>query len=47
MLGIASALVFVVLVTHFRSFRPAVLILAAAPLSLAGALRHSPPPARN
>ena len=37
-LGIASALVFVVLVTHFRSFRPAVLILAAAPLSLAGAL---------
>jgi len=37
-LGIASALVFVVMVTHFRSFRPAVLILAAAPLSLAGAL---------
>jgi CzcA family heavy metal efflux pump len=37
-LGIASALVFVVLVIHFRAFRPAVLILAAAPLSLAGAL---------
>jgi CzcA family heavy metal efflux pump len=37
-LGIASALVFVVLVIHFRAFRPAILILAAAPLSLAGAL---------
>jgi CzcA family heavy metal efflux pump len=37
-LGIASALVCVVLVIHFRAFRPAVLILAAAPLSLAGAL---------
>jgi multidrug efflux pump subunit AcrB len=37
-LAIASALVFVILVTHFRSFRPAVLILGAAPLSLAGAL---------
>ncbi|HEU4926833.1 MAG TPA: efflux RND transporter permease subunit [Vicinamibacterales bacterium] len=37
-LGIASALVFLILVIHFRAFRPAVLILAAAPLSLAGAL---------
>lgn len=37
-LAIASALVFVVLVIHFRSFSPAVLILGAAPLSLAGAL---------
>ena len=37
-LGIASALVFVILVVHFRAFSPAVLILAAAPLSLAGAL---------
>lgn len=37
-LGIASALVFVILVVHFRSFSPAVLILGAAPLSLAGAL---------
>ena len=37
-LAIASALVFVILVVHFRSFRPAVLILGAAPLSLAGAL---------
>ncbi|MEN3338514.1 MAG: hypothetical protein V7647_2190 [Acidobacteriota bacterium] len=37
-LAIASALVFVILVTHFRSFGPAVLILGAAPLSLAGAL---------
>ena len=36
-LAIASALVFVVLVIHFRSFSPAVLILGAAPLSLAGA----------
>ncbi len=37
-LGIASALVFVILVVHFRAFSPAVLILGAAPLSLAGAL---------
>lgn len=37
-LAIASALVFVILVIHFRAFRPAVLILGAAPLSLAGAL---------
>ena len=35
-LAIASALVFVILVVHFRAFRPAVLILGAAPLSLAG-----------
>ncbi len=37
-LAIASALVFVILVVHFRAFRPAILILGAAPLSLAGAL---------
>ncbi len=37
-LAIASALVFLVLVVHFRRLTPAVLILAAAPLSLAGAL---------
>jgi CzcA family heavy metal efflux pump len=37
-LTIASALVFVVLVVQFRAFSPAVLILGAAPLSLAGAL---------
>jgi CzcA family heavy metal efflux pump len=37
-LAIASALVFVILVVHFRAFSPAVLILGAAPLSLAGAL---------
>jgi CzcA family heavy metal efflux pump len=37
-LAIASALVFVILVIHFRAFSPAVLILGAAPLSLAGAL---------
>ncbi len=37
-LAIASALVFVVLVIHFRAFSPAILILGAAPLSLAGAL---------
>jgi CzcA family heavy metal efflux pump len=37
-LGIASALVFVILVVHFRAFSAAVLILGAAPLSLAGAL---------
>lgn len=37
-LAIAAALVFVILVIHFRAFRPAVLILGAAPLSLAGAL---------
>jgi multidrug efflux pump subunit AcrB len=37
-LAIASALVFVILVLHFRSFSAASLILGAAPLSLAGAL---------
>ncbi|MBI1874408.1 MAG: efflux RND transporter permease subunit [Acidobacteria bacterium] len=37
-LAIASALVFAILVIHFRAFTPALLILAAAPLSLAGAL---------
>jgi CzcA family heavy metal efflux pump len=37
-LAIASALVFVILVLHFREFGPAVLILGAAPLSLGGAL---------
>ena len=37
-LAIASALVFVILVIHFRAFSAAVLILGAAPLSLAGAL---------
>lgn len=37
-LTIASALVFVILVVHFRTFSAAVLILGAAPLSLAGAL---------
>ncbi len=37
-LAIASALVFVILVVHFRGFGAAVLILGAAPLSLAGAL---------
>lgn len=37
-LAIASALVFVILVVHFRAFSPSVLILGAAPLSLAGAL---------
>src|SRR3954471_4632450 len=37
-LAIASALVFVILVVHFRAFSAAVLILGAAPLSLAGAL---------
>jgi CzcA family heavy metal efflux pump len=37
-LAIASALVFVILVVHFRTFSVAVLILGAAPLSLAGAL---------
>jgi multidrug efflux pump subunit AcrB len=35
--GIATALVFVVLVIQFRRFTQAVLILAAAPLSLGGA----------
>jgi CzcA family heavy metal efflux pump len=35
--GIAAALVFIVLVVQFRRFLPAVLILLAAPLSLAGA----------
>src|SRR5206468_1026848 len=37
-LGIAVALVLVVLVVEFRSFTPALLILAAAPLSFGGAL---------
>src|SRR5262249_34501120 len=37
-LGIAVALVLVVLVVEFRSFTPALLILAAAPLSFAGSL---------
>jgi CzcA family heavy metal efflux pump len=36
--GIATALVFVILVIQFRRFTQAVLILAAAPLSLGGAL---------
>jgi multidrug efflux pump subunit AcrB len=36
--AIASALVLVILVIHFRAFLPSLLILAAAPLSLAGAL---------
>jgi multidrug efflux pump subunit AcrB len=36
--GIATALVFVILVIQFRRFTEAVLILAAAPLSLGGAL---------
>jgi CzcA family heavy metal efflux pump len=36
--GIASALVFVILVVEFRRFTPALLILAAAPLSLGGAI---------
>jgi CzcA family heavy metal efflux pump len=35
--GIATALVFVILVVQFRKFTPAVLILLAAPLSLGGA----------
>ena len=35
--GIATALVFVILVVEFRRFTPAGLILAAAPLSLGGA----------
>jgi multidrug efflux pump subunit AcrB len=35
--GIATTLVFVILVAEFRRFTPAVLILAAAPLSLGGA----------
>jgi CzcA family heavy metal efflux pump len=36
--GVATALVFVILVIQFRRFLPAALILAAAPLSLGGAL---------
>ena len=36
--GIATALVFVILVVQFRSFTAALIILAAAPLSLGGAL---------
>lgn len=35
--AVAAALVFVILVVQFRTFLPAVLILLAAPLSLAGA----------
>lgn len=35
--GIATALVFVILVIQFRAFVPAAIILAAAPLSLGGA----------
>jgi CzcA family heavy metal efflux pump len=35
--AIATTLVFVILVAEFRHFTPAILILAAAPLSLAGA----------
>jgi multidrug efflux pump subunit AcrB len=35
--GIATTLVFVILVVEFRRFTPAALILAAAPLSLGGA----------
>ncbi|HEV7501456.1 MAG TPA: efflux RND transporter permease subunit, partial [Vicinamibacteria bacterium] len=37
-LGIAASLVLVVLVIEFRAFTPAILILAAAPLSFGGAL---------
>jgi CzcA family heavy metal efflux pump len=37
-LGIAASLVLLVLVIEFRSFTPALLILAAAPLSFGGAL---------
>src|SRR5947208_9206332 len=37
-LGIAASLVLVILVVEFRSFTPALLILAAAPLSFGGAL---------
>jgi len=36
--GVGAVLVFTVLVLQFRSFTPSLLILAAAPLSLAGAL---------
>src|SRR6185503_17983735 len=36
--GVAIVLVFTILVAHFRVFLPAVLVLAAAPLSLCGAL---------
>jgi CzcA family heavy metal efflux pump len=36
--GIATVLVFTILVIQFRAFTPAMLILLAAPLSLAGAL---------
>jgi len=36
--GIAAVLVFAILVVQFREFMPALLILAAAPLSLGGAL---------
>jgi multidrug efflux pump subunit AcrB len=36
--GVAAALVFVILVIHSRSFTQAALILAAAPLSIGGAL---------
>jgi multidrug efflux pump subunit AcrB len=37
-LGIASALVFVILLSQFGSFRPSALIMGAAPLSVGGAL---------
>jgi CzcA family heavy metal efflux pump len=36
--GVAAVLVFTILVLQFRSFTPSLLILAAAPLSLGGAL---------
>jgi multidrug efflux pump subunit AcrB len=36
--GVAVVLVFTILVVQFRAFIPALLVLAAAPLSLAGAL---------
>jgi multidrug efflux pump subunit AcrB len=36
--GIATVLVFTILVIHFRAWLPAVLIMLAAPLSLGGAL---------
>ena len=45
--AIAAALVFIILLVQFRRFTAATLILAAAPLSLGGALRvaaRSPAP---
>jgi multidrug efflux pump subunit AcrB len=36
--GVASVLVFTILVLHFRTFLPALLVLLAAPLAAAGAL---------